>query len=334
MKTETEVPVVAKMQSPRPDRLRARIGQAELAKFNAVGSMKDIVAASEEDLFDATDADGSGLINKTEFLKLTKIIKEKSIAMIRKETQQSQMLRVLGFVIAVMFAFLAATIGANIAIVFSIVDMSVTSAADSSTGVVAVKGTDLISRTAVAEEAVPLGLAPVMDFDVLDKVTQLRVSMVPQYLPPGFSTDFDDLPISPDYDEMLKIKYSVTGYVWLSDTRMFFRTDLGDQIHIDNGIAWVKGVDGIEYPACAGNSTCAAFKASGVDLVDLQNRADAALLDEHRRLGDTAEYSIRQVPSPSPAQELRRDGRLRPPEGPHPQRPRRRGRPRRGGRPP
>ena len=115
MKTETEVPVVAKMQS-RPDRLRARIGQAELAQFNAVGSMKDIVAASEEDLFDATDADGSGLINKTEFLKLTKIIKEKSIAMIRKETQQ--LLRVLGFVIAVMFAFLAATIGANIAIVF------------------------------------------------------------------------------------------------------------------------------------------------------------------------------------------------------------------------
>ena len=177
MKSETEVPVVAKMQSPRPDRLRARIGQAELAQFNAVGSMKDIVAASEEDLFDATDADGSGLINKTEFLKLTRIIKEKSIAMIRKETQQSQMLRVLGFVIAVMFAFLAATIGANIAIVFSIVDMSVTSAADSSTGVVAVKGTDLISRTAVAEEAVPLGLAPVMDYDVLDKVTQLRVSM-------------------------------------------------------------------------------------------------------------------------------------------------------------
>jgi hypothetical protein len=57
MKSETEVPVVAKMQSPRPDRLRARIGQAELAQFNAVGSMKDIVAASEEDLFDATDAD-------------------------------------------------------------------------------------------------------------------------------------------------------------------------------------------------------------------------------------------------------------------------------------
>ena len=76
---------------------------------------------------------------------------------------------------------------------------------------------------------------------------------------------------------------------------MFFRTDLGDQIHIDNGIAWVKGVDGIEYPACAGNSTCAAFKASGVDLDELQSRADAALLDEHRRLGDTAEYTIRQI---------------------------------------
>ena len=103
------------------------------------------------------------------------------------------------------------------------------------------------------------------------------------------------MPISPEYNEMLKIKYSVTGYVWLSDTRMFFRTDLGDQIHIDNGIAWVKGVDGIEYPACAGNSTCAAFKASGVDLDELQNRADAALLDEHRRLGDTAEYTIRQI---------------------------------------
>lgn len=86
---------------------------------------------------------------------------------------------------------------------------------------------------AVAEENVPLGLAPVMDEDILSAVNSLTVSVPPEYLPPGFQSDpLTMAPANPDYSAFVRVKYFVTGYAKVSDTMMFFRTSLGDRIHV------------------------------------------------------------------------------------------------------
>ena len=199
------------------------------------------------------------------------------------------MLRILGFVIAIM-APSSPRPSARTSGSASIVDMSVTSARPRRRARGGREGHGLISRTAVAEEAVPRPRAR-------DGLRRPRPELAAARLMARAALRRASRPTSTTADQRRlpeMLKSSLGHSTWLSDTRMFFRTDLGDQIHIDNGIAWVKGVDGVERGEPR-NSTCAAFKASGVDLVDLQNRADAALLDEHRRLGDTWAYSTRQI---------------------------------------
>ena len=81
------------------------------------------------------------------------------------------------------------------------------------------------------------------------------------------------------------VKYSVTGYVWGSATRMYFRTSEGDRIHISDGIAFVEAAhDGNNYTVCAGLTSCSSFNAAGVNVTQKTTEAnDALALTQSRR---------------------------------------------------
>jgi hypothetical protein len=171
--------------------------------------------------------------------------------------------------VAVLVSFLAASVAANFAVIFTVVDEAITTTTTSS-GLLEVKGSDTIAKTAVATQDVPLVVAPALDMDTLSNVRSLRVSYV-------------------SGDDVVQAQLSVVAVRKHNATFVEFVTDVGETVEVLNGVASL-----LRYAApsptdygnphirsqsriCAANATCSAFRASGIDADAALDRARADL---------------------------------------------------------
>merc|ERR1719408_268530 len=115
----------------------------------------------KESLFNLVDTDGSGTIDAQEFAVLYDAIKkdlaeelEKEAELQKEATSARRRVKMLMLFVAVLVSFLAASVAANFAVIFTVVDQAVTTTT-TSTGLLEVKGTNSIAKTAIATEDVP-----------------------------------------------------------------------------------------------------------------------------------------------------------------------------------
>jgi hypothetical protein len=160
--------------------------------------------------------------------------------------------------VAVLVSFLAASVAANFAVIFSVVDSAITTTT-TSTGLLEVKGTDTIAKTATATQDVPLLVAPVLDLETLGNVKSLKV----QY----YDNDA--------YSDPIEALLSIVAVRKHNSTYVEFVTDvMGEKIEVINGeavlVQYPTQTNDLEMPKafeiCSANATCSAFKASGIDV--------------------------------------------------------------------
>merc|ERR1719372_36737 len=123
----------------------------------------------KESLFRLVDTDDSGTIDAQEFAVLYDAIKkdleeelEKQAALEKEASSATRRFKMLLLFVAVLVSFLAASVAANFAVIFTVVDQAITTSTTSS-GLLEVKGTDTIAKTASATQDVPLIIAPALD---------------------------------------------------------------------------------------------------------------------------------------------------------------------------
>jgi len=233
------------------------------------------------------DADGDGTLSSKEvYAIVARCCQEK-----KKTKKLTRMLVGAIAVIIVMFTIMFAGM-------FIVTTWSAESVKDSEmsgeTGFLQPKGSDRIAQVAVAEEYVPLYIAPVMAHEALSHVTHLSVKVGYPYL----SNADASVPLPEDtLVEEVTVAYTVTGFVWQSKTKMHFTSTQGDEIHIDGYDAWVVAASGKRYDVCAADATCSSFKASGIDVDAIDAEMDR--LDEERASAEAGEHG------PSHLRELR-----------------------------
>merc|ERR1719316_401669 len=120
----------------------------------------------KESLFNLVDTDGSGSIDAQEFAVLYDAIKkdlaeelEKEAELQKQASSARRRFKMLLLFVAVLVSFLAASVAANFAVIFTVVDQAITTTT-TSTGLLEVKGTDTIAKTAAATQDVPFIIAP------------------------------------------------------------------------------------------------------------------------------------------------------------------------------
>lgn len=168
---------------------------------------------------------------------------------------------------------------------------------------------DAIVSVAVAEEDLPLVVAPVLDTEHLDKVKTLSCTFGANYelfirsaepeldgpmLIPGQSADPESHPEKfarfsnattqagggdpvGGAKTRMTIKYTVLGYALASDTEMTFFTDGGDKIIVSNGAAWIERPRGHVYYVAFSSAHAASFSVAGVNATEVETKAFQAL---------------------------------------------------------
>ena len=141
----------------------------------------------------------------------------------------------------------------------------------SETGVLSIKGSDEVAKTAVAKQTIPLGLASHMSQEELMSVE--RVMLTKRLYNSSAGSTFD-----------VKEAYTVQGYEWFSPVMMFFKLQEGGQVQISDGDAWYSPANGgLPIAICSTNVECAQFKVSGIDVDELFTRSNHTSPQGHRR---------------------------------------------------
>jgi len=306
--------------------VKVTLGQAgrheSVASMYKSGTLTSSLRADE--LFDSVDKNKSGSIDKTEFSSLHAVITQeakdaasKQFATEQEAKEQRKQKKQMFKLAVALLVVVIISVGANAAMTAAVVFLSKESEVGSD-GVMHVKGSsdpikvgstdtqisgasmaaagsDDIVQVAAASQNIPLIVAPVLDHDQLATVTSLSVTL----------PAMDDFEVDPltgislavtDEDEPLEMtrKYTITGYDWISPTRMHFTTTSGDKISIADGEAHMVPADGSpKLPVCAADATCSSFKVEGIDvkakLLEVYGLdASEELLDPARRRLDTA----------------------------------------------
>jgi len=228
----------------------------------------------KESLFNLVDTDGSGAIDAAEFAVLYDAIKKDLAEELEKEAELQKeamsarrRVKMLMLFVIVLVSFLAASVAANFAVIFTVVDKAVQTTT-SSTGLLEVKGSDMIAKTAIATQDLPLMAAPALDLETLAEVKSLKVT----YGVPG--------------TEPTEAHMAVIAVRKHNNTFVEFVTDVhGETVEARNGVAnlvrYPTLANGLKRPQkfkiCAANATCSAFSASGVDAKATLELAMAAL---------------------------------------------------------
>merc|ERR1719267_396004 len=136
--------------------------------------------AREDALRRIVDKD-SATIDAQEFAVLYDAIKkdleediEKQLALEKEASSATRRFKMLLLFVAVLVSFLAASVAANFAVLFTFVDSAITTATTGA-GLLEVKGSDTIVKTAIATQDFPLLAAPALDLDTLSEVKSLKV---------------------------------------------------------------------------------------------------------------------------------------------------------------
>jgi len=219
---------------------------------------------------------GGEAITREQFEKLHDVIasemdKEMEFAaMLAKKTAAAK--RKLKLLICASFSLLtvlALSLLGNFFIIFFVVDAQVktTTTGDN----LLAKGSDKIVKTVIATEDLPLVVAPVLDLDTLAAVKSLKVS-------------YND-----GQNEHVQAELGIAGVRKHNSTYVEFMTTVAEEtvetlngqaslvIHPNkaNGLAAVQ-----KLPICSANTTCSAFRASGVDANSALDKA-ASELEKH-----------------------------------------------------
>jgi len=167
-----------------------------------------------------------------------------------------------------------------------VVDQAITTTT-TSTGILEVKGTDTIAKTAAATQDLPLIVAPALDLDTLRQVKSLAVTYRER------SNKFHHATLG-----LVEAAFTVVAVRKHNSTFVEFITDgHAETIQTLNGKASLvryptqdNGLrEAFEMEICAANATCSAFRASGVDVdaaLDVAEKSllEAGFLDGSRRL--------------------------------------------------
>jgi predicted esterase len=246
----------------------------EQFSFRKSANVDRVTDKRKDSLFRLVDTDGSGSIDAQEFAVLYDAIKkdlaeelEKEAALEKEASSARRRFKMLLLFVAVLVSFLAASVAANFAVIFTVVDEAITTTTTSS-GLLEVKGSDMVAKTAVATQDVPLVVAPALDIETLSNVKTLKVSYH-------------------DNANVVEAQLTVVAVRKHNATFVEFVTDAaGETVEILNGISSL-----VRYPSlasnirkpptkfnlCAANATCSAFRASGIDVDAAMDRARAGL---------------------------------------------------------
>merc|ERR1711988_1900373 len=130
------------------------MGSAEQLSFRKSANIDRVTDKRKDSLFRLVDTDGSGTIDAQEFAVLYDAIKKDLAAALEKEASSARRrFKMLLLFVAVLVSFLAASVAANFAVIFTVVDQAITTTT-TSTGLLEVKGSDYIAKTAIATEDV------------------------------------------------------------------------------------------------------------------------------------------------------------------------------------
>ena len=128
------------------------------------------------------DETKTGTIDKAEFGNLFDVIRAEAeaennekMAMAKKQQATARKTKLFGCVAAVMGVFLAVSVAANFAVMFSVVDSAIKTTV-SHTGYLEVKGSDQIVQTAEATTTLPMFLAPVLPFKQLAATKTIKAT--------------------------------------------------------------------------------------------------------------------------------------------------------------
>jgi hypothetical protein len=231
-------------------------------------------AAKKDSLLHLVDTDGSGTIDAHEFAVLYDAIKrdleedlEKQAALEKEASGATRKFKMLLLFVAVLVSFLAASVAANFAVLFTFVDSAITTETTSS-GLLAAKGSDSIIKTAIATQDVPIMAAPALDIDTLSEVKSLKVvyrSVV---------------------GERIEAQMTVVGVRKHNSTFVEFVTSVGGEtVEALNGVASLvryptssnRLTTPIKHAICSANATCSAFRTSGIDAAAALDLAKAEL---------------------------------------------------------
>jgi len=219
--------------------------------------------AIRDSVFRFVENDDSGTIDAREFAVLYDAIKkdleedlEKQAALEKEASSATRRFKMLLLFVAVLVSFLAASVAANFAVLFTFVDAAITTATTGS-GMLEVKGSDTIIKTAIATQDVPLMAAPALDIDTLSEVKSLKVVY------------------SSTLGERIEAQLTVVGVRKHNSTFVEFVTSVGGEtVEALNGIASLvryptnanRLTTPIKHAICSANATCSAFRTRGIDV--------------------------------------------------------------------
>jgi hypothetical protein len=251
--------------------------------FRKSANIDRVTDKRKDSLFRLVDTDGSGTIDAQEFAVLYDAIKkdlaeelEKEAALQQEASSARRRFKMLLLFVAVLVSFLAASVAANFAVIFTVVDQAVTTTTTSS-GLLEVKGTGAIAKTAIATEDLPLIAAPALDLDTLAQVKSLKVTYGPEAA-------------------RVEAQLNIVGVRKHNSTFVEFITDVpGETVETLNGKASLVRYTKLDatrpkkHELCSANATCSAFSASGIDAEAVVESAISSLVehgfvDESRRL--------------------------------------------------
>ena len=207
------------------------------------------------------DETKTGTIDKAEFGNLFDVIRAEAeaennekMAMAKKQAATARKTKLFGCVAAVMGVFLAVSVAANFAVMFSVVDNAVKTTV-SHTGYLEVKGSDKIVQTAEATETLPMFVAPVLPFEQLAATKVIKV----KYAQAG---------------GLVETQMAVAGVRRHNSTFVEFITTVpGEVVRTLNGEAHLiknptfanQLTEPQLFPICAADTECSAFTTEKTD---------------------------------------------------------------------
>jgi len=238
----------------------------------------------KDSLFNMVDETKTGSIDKAEFSNLFDVIRSEAeaennekMAMAKKQAATKRKTKLFGCVAAVMGVFLAVSVAANFAVIFSVVDGAMKTTV-STTGFLEVKGSDQIVQTAEAMESIPMLVAPVLPIEKLASVKTLKV----RYMDGTTTTE---------------AHMSIAGVRKHNSTYVEFITTVpGEVVVLLNGAASLvknptfanKFPEPLVLPICSANAECSAFHTTGIDTELLMKQATDELTNIGVLTGTTA----------------------------------------------
>ena len=137
-----------------------------------------------ERMFAKVDVDGDGVLSQGEFQSLYKAIEKEVHAEHVKEAHLTQeqsaarrRLKLLRGLSAVLILLVAVLLGGNAALVYALLEATKETEAGTG-GVLEVRGSDEIAKTAEATALVPLIAAPFLTEELLDRLKSVRVTVM------------------------------------------------------------------------------------------------------------------------------------------------------------